>query len=287
MKKRCLIAMLYVGLVPLLFAETNALIEVELFKTWVIGTEWCCGGLTIENTGTVLLPLAKTAEDFEIRQLATRTLDNKIGDLCRGGPPDLMHRDIAEGGEGFEMLPVGEKKLYEGRRFLFLPRVPFSETMQFKVSVYLGNGFFIDSKPVTVHGVIPESEECVATIGHNKFIRAGKRKGPEWELVVITYKDERWLYKKSLPIPQLNISGASYIPVCPVSLGNKIRVEPYDNALLFKILDGDKSMIFHMNKGMIMEGPDENDVLGKWTRGKREVQAHNDEVRRKKALEAK
>ena len=274
--------MLFVGFTTLLFAETNALIEVELFKTWVIGTEWCYGGLTIENTGTVPLPLAKTVEDFEMGQLATRTLDNQAT-VCGGGPPDLMHRDIAEVGEGFEMLPVGEKKLYEGRQFLFPPRAPFSGTIQFKVSVYLGNGFFLDSKPITVHGVTPDSEEYVATIRHNKFAREGKNKGPERELVAVTYRNERWLYQKSLPVPQLSLSRPLYYPVCPVSLKNKIRVEPYDDALLFKIWDGDKSMIFHMNKNLIMEGPDENDVLGKWTRDKKkEVQAHNDEVRRKK-----
>ena len=48
----------------------------------------------------------------------------------------------------------------------------------------------------------------------------------------------------------------------------------------------DKSMIYNMYSNMIVEGPDENDVLGKWTRDKkREVQAHNDEVRRKKGAQ--
>ena len=283
MKKRCVMIVLFVGFTTLLFAETNALIEVELFKTWVISTEWCYGGLTIENTGTEPFLLAKAAYDFEAGQLSTRSLDNQLSGPTDGGEYDGMYKEINLSGDGFEMLPVGEKKLYEGRQFLFQPRVPFSETMQFKVSVYLGNGFFLDSKPITVHGVTPDSEEYVATIRHNKFAREGKNKGPERELVAVTYRNERWLYQKSLPVPQLSLSRPLYYPVCPVSLKNKIRVEPYDDALLFKIWDGDKSMIFHMNKGMIMEGPDENDVLGKWTRDKKkEVQAHNDEVRRKK-----
>ena len=276
MKKRCVMIVLFVGFTTLLFAETNALIEVELFKTWVIRGEWGVGNLVIQNTGTVPLPLAKTAEDFDIGQLSTRSLDNKVCGPAGGGSYDGAYREIGLYGDGFTMLPVDEKKVYDGRKFLLPARAPFAETMTFKVSVYLGSGIFVDSPPLTVNGVVPDFEEYVATIGHNRFIREGKRKGPEWKLIAISYKSERWLYKTSL-------TGGGYYPICPVSLKNKIRVEPYDDALLFKIWDGDKSMIFHMNKSMIMEGPDENDVLGKWTRDKKkEVQAHNDEVRRKK-----
>ncbi len=281
MKKCCAVIVLLAGFTPLLFAETNALIEIKLFKTWVIESEWGYGSLTIENTGTEPLLLAKTAEDFDIGQLSTRSLDNKVCGPAGGGSYDGAYKEIELSGDGFEMLPVGEKKVYDGRKFLLPVRTSFSEVMQYKVSVYFGNGAFVDSAPLTVNGVVPDSEEFVTTIGHNKFIREGKKKGPEWKLIAISYKNERWLYKTS-------ITGGGYYPICPVSLKNKIRVEPYDDALLFRIWDGDKSMIFHMSKGMIMEGPEENDVLGKWTRDKKkEVKAHNNEVRRKKALMGK
>lgn len=280
-KKHCLFAMLFVSPAPLLFAETNALIEVKLFKTWVIGTEWICGSLTIENTGTEPLPLAKTAVDLDIGQLSTRSLDNSVVAQSAGGSYELNYREITLSGEGFEVLPVGEKKVYEDRRFLFTSCVPFSETMRFKVSVYLGNGVVADSAPLTIYGVVPDMEESIAPITNNKLVRQGKTNGPKWDLVAITYRNERWLYKKS---PQKRL----YSPVCPVSLKNKIRVEPYDDALLFRIWDGNKSMLFHMSKSMIVEGPDENNVLGKWTREKmKEVKAHNNEVRRKKAVMAK
>ena len=57
-----------------------------------------------------------------------------------------------------------------------------------------------------------------------------------------------------------------------------------DDATLFKIWDGDKSMIYHLIKSVLTEGPDENNVLGKWTRErKQKAEADNAEVRRKKA----
>jgi hypothetical protein len=42
-------------------------------------------------------------------------------------------------------------------------------------------------------------------------------------------------------------------------------------------------MIYDMYKSVIVEGPDENNVLGKWTRErKQKAEADNAEVRRKK-----
>lgn len=281
MKNRCIMIVLLAGLAPMLFAETNALVEVKLFKTWVIESEWGYGNLTLENTGTEPLLLAKTAEDFNIGQLSTRSLDNKVCGPAGGGSYDGAYKEIELSGDGFERLPVGETKVYEGRKFLLPVRAPFSEVMRYKVSVYFGNGVFVDSAPLTVNGVVPDSEEFVATIGHNKFIREGKRKGFGWKILAISYRNEKWLYKTS-------VAGGGYYPICPVSLKNKVRVEPYDDALLFKIWDGDKSMLFHMDKGMIVEGPEENDVLGKWTREKKkEVKSRNAEVRRKNAMKAK
>lgn len=269
---------LLVGFAPLLFAGTNALIEVKLFKAWVIESEWPCGNLAIMNTGTEPFLLAKEAVDFSIGQLATRSLDNSITAQIAGGSYELNYREITLSGEGFDILPVGEKKVYEGKSFLFPSCVPFSETMRFKVSVYLGNGIIIDSKPLIINGVIADSEEFLASITNNKLVRQGKTHGAKWDMVTITYKKERWLYKKS---PQKKL----YSAICPISLNNKIRVEPYDDALLFRIWDGDKSMLFHMSKSIIVEGPDENDVLGKWTREKKkEIQVHNDSVRHKKSL---
>jgi len=43
-------------------------------------------------------------------------------------------------------------------------------------------------------------------------------------------------------------------------------------------------MIYHLIKSVLTEGPDENNVLGKWTRErKQKAEADNAEVRRKKA----
>ena len=275
MKKRCVMIVLFTCIAPLLLAETNALIEVKLFKTWVIKGEWNFGNLVIQNTGTEPFLLASAPEDFEMGQLDTRSLDNNRG----GETPSMreeLYRLITDEGGKFVPLSVGEKCVYAGRKFHLPQRSSFSETMRFKVSVYLGNGFWLDSEALTVSGVIPDSEEYVATITNNKFIKQKKIGVDHWKLVLITYKEERWLYKTS-------ITGGGYYPVCPVSLGNKIRVEPHNDAELFRIWDGDKSMIYNMYSNMIVEGPDENDVLGKWTRDKKkEVQAHNDEVRRKK-----
>lgn len=164
MKKRCKMIVLLAGIAPLLFAETNALIEVKLFKTWVIESEWPCGNLTIMNTGTEPFLLAKEAVDFSIGQLATRSLDNNITAQIAGGSYELNYREITLSGEGFDILPAGEKKVYEGKSFLFPSCVPFSETMQFKVSVYLRNGVIVDSKPLIINGVTADSEDFLASI---------------------------------------------------------------------------------------------------------------------------
>ena len=53
---------------------------------------------------------------------------------------------------------------------------------------------------------------------------------------------------------------------------------------LYKIWDGEKSMIYQDGVCMLLEGPDENDVFGKWTRKRKQrAEADNAEVRRKKA----
>jgi len=279
MKKRCVMIVLFTCIAPLLLAETNALIEVKLFKTWVVKGERNFGNLMIQNTGTEPFLLAKTADDFDIGQLSTRSLDNKVHGPAGGISYDKAYEGIRMFGEGFQSLAVDEKKVYDGRKFLLPARAPFAETMTFKVSVYLGSEIFVDSPPLTVNGVVPDSEEHVATITNNKFVKQGKEGVYPKKLVTVTYKTERWLYQKSL-------TGGGYYPVCPVSLGNKIRVEPHNDAELFRIWDGGKSMIYNMYSNMIVEGPDENDVLGKWTRDKKkEVQAHNDEVRRKKGAQ--
>lgn len=145
----------------------------------------------------------------------------------------------------------------------------------------------MDSEPCTVNGVVPDSMEEISTIANNTLARQGKNLYVRSKLVAVTYRNERWLYKKSIPKPELIWSGKYCYPICPVGLTNEIRVEPYDDAYLFKIWDGDKSMIYDMPKNDIVEGPDENNVLGKWTREKKkEVDAHNAEVRLKKAMNA-
>ena len=94
---------------------------------------------------------------------------------------------------------------------------------------------------------------------------------------------------KTLPNERLRSAGGSYYSICPVSLTNKIRIEPHEGkGSLYKIWDGDKSMIFQKNNGMLLEGPDENNVFGKWTcERKQRAEADNAEVRRKKAEEMK
>jgi len=123
---------------------------------------------------------------------------------------------------------------------------------------------------LTVKGVVPDSEEHLATINNKK-----RNVNDLYKMVAVTYKGERWLYKKS----KFN----NYFPVCPLSLTNKIRIENYDDEEQFRIWDGDKSMIFHLSKSVLTEGPDENNVLGKWTRDRKlKAEADNAEVRRKK-----
>jgi len=262
-------------------ADTNALIEVKLFKDWVIKGECDFGNLAIKNTGTEPILLFKNPVDFEGGQLLTRPLPrNPYADRSQ----ENHYQVIQEDGEFFNLLSE-ETHVYEGRKFhLGDYRYVFSDEMRFTVSIYLGKGFWLDSEPLTVKGVIPDSEEDVAIIKHNELARQGKSDGSPRKLVLVTYKNERWLYVKSLPISQIPNSGGAYYPVCPVSLTNKIRVESYDDALLFKILDGENSMIFHMTKSILTEGPDENNVLGKWTRERKQrAEADNAEVRRKKA----
>lgn len=281
MKRSIAVFMLFAGFAPLLTAETNALVEVVLFKNWKIKNEWNFGNLTIQNTGSESFLLAKTADDFDLGQLSTRSLDNKLDGPPGGTSYDKAYEGINMFEEGFQPLAVGEKRVYEGRRFLLPVRVPFAETMHFKVSVYLGNGTFIDSSPLTVNGVVPDSEEYVATVINNKFVKQGKKGVYPKKLVAVTYKTERWLYSTS-------VTGGGYYPICPVSLKGKLHVEPYNNAELFKIWDEDKSMIYNMYSNLIVEGPEENDVLGKWTREKKnEVKAHNEEVRRRQPLKEK
>ena len=259
------------GIASLLCAETNAMIEVKLFKEWIIRNENSFSAIAIKNTGTEPLLLAKDTFEFYVSQLSTRSLDNKLGQPTGGVTSyDEAYEDIELWSEyGFEALPVGETRAFDGQKFLLPARAPFAETMRYKVWVYLGKGFWLDSEPLTVHGVVPDVVEQLPTVKDNtRNLQDAPR-----ELAAVTYKNERWLYY------------AKYYPVCPLSLTGKIRVEPHDGAGLFKIWDGDKPMIFDMFRGgVIVEGPDENDVLGKWTRErKRKADADNAEVRRRKA----
>ena len=254
MKTRYTIITMLVGIAPLLFADTNALIEVKVFKDWVIDGEVNFGNFAIKNTGTDPLPLAKRAFDFEDKQLTTFTSEHESAD-------EREARFKGMGG-GLFLLPSGETHVYEGRTFFIENR---DGKLYFKMPVYFGNGVWIDSEPVTFNRVVPDSVEQVATLtdvnGSN-------------DLLTVTYKNERWLYTKL---------GECYFPNFPLSLTNKIRAEPHDGTRLYKIWDGDKSMILQKGTSLILEGPDENNVFGKWTRErKQKAEADNAEVRRKK-----
>ncbi|MCL1921762.1 MAG: hypothetical protein FWG50_11950 [Kiritimatiellaeota bacterium] len=268
MRKSHIILAMFLNTASLLFAETNALVEVHFFKDWVVEGEPSFGNfnLAIKNTGTDPILLAKTPFDFEVGQLGTRTLPH-TPDKMSDERQEQEHKLIADesaGFNGFFSLLPDETHVYEGRKFFLSRRLPFSEEIRFTVSVYLGKGFWLDSEPMMFQGVVPDSVEQLTTIGLR-------------ELTLITYKNERWLYS--------TLQGSSNpFSVCPLSLTNKIRVEPHDGKGLFKIWDGDKSMIFDMYKVMLTEGPDENNVYGKWTRERKQrAEADNAEVRRKKA----
>ena len=280
MNKRYTMIALLVSSASLLFAETNALIEVKLFKDWVIKGECNFGNLAIKNTGTAPIRLAKTAFDFEGAQLYTRSFPVRKSE--RSGSiyeEDYQLILLFDGDDKlFSLLPE-ETHVYEGRKFLLPQRSPFSEEMQYIVSIYLGKGFWLDSEPLIIKGVVPDSEEYVATVGEASF---------PCHLVAVTYKNERWLYVKTLPNERLRSAGGSYYSICPLSLTNKIRVEPHDGKNLYKIWDGDRSLIYRDGQTIIVEGSDEHDVLGKWTRErKQKAEADNAEVRRKKAEEQK
>ena len=249
------------------FAETNALIEVKLFKDWVIPEEVAFGNVAIKNIGTAPIQLFKNAVDFSAGQLTVRRLDK--GKCIGGDRTTELYRSYAWDEPFFE-LPPGETHVYEGRKFLL--HTPFTGE-KFVVSVYLNNGFWLDSEPLTVNGVTPDSEEFLATVNDGRNLHIPS------DLVAVTYKNERWLYRKL---------GGLCSSVCPLGLTNKIRVEPHDGKRLFKIWDGDKSMIYEMGLELLLEAPDENDVFGKWTRDrKQKAEADNAEVRRKKAEEVK
>jgi len=263
---------LFVCITPLLLAETNALIEVKLFKDWVIKGERSFGNfnLSIKNTGTSPILLTQTPFHFQVGQLVTRPLPhNPNGDWEQ---QEKEYQLITwERGAFFNLLPE-ETHIYEGQKFYLMNQLPFSEEMRFTVSVYLGKGFWLDSVPQTVYGIVPDSVEQLTMIKDN----TRNLQDPPRKLVVITHKNERWLYVT-------NAEFSSFFSICPFSLTNKIRVEPHDGAGLFKIWDGDKSMIFDMYKMMLTEGPDENNVYGKWTRErKQKAEADNAEVRHKK-----
>jgi len=262
MKKMMLTAMF--GLFQMsAFAETNALIEVKLFKDWVIKGERDFGNVAIKNTGSDSIALAKDPVYFEIGQLTARPLPR---DIYADRTQEEHYKVIRWDGEFFNLLP-GETHVYEGRTFhLGDYRYVFADEMRFTVSIYLGKGFWLDSEPLTVAGIVPDSEEKVATITDANGSR---------DLVAITYKNERWLYTKL---------GDLYFSVCPLSRTNKIRAEPHDGKRLHKVWDGEKSMIYLLGQSMLLEGPDENDVFGKWTRERKQrAEADNAEARRKKA----
>jgi len=248
-------------------AETNALIEVKLFKAWVIKGEHLSGNfnLAIQNTGTDPIRLAKHPVNFEVGQLVIRPLPHNPRDDLK---QEEEYQMIALDGDAFFSLPPGETHVYVWRKFYLDRQTPFSKEMNFTVSIYLGKGFWLNSEPLTVQGIIPDAVEQLASIKDNtKNIQAAPRK-----LSAVTYKNERWLYSNG------------YFPICPLSPTNKIRIEPHDDVSLFKIWDGDKSMIYDMNQFILTEAPDENDVFGKWTRErKQKAEVDNAEVRRKKA----
>ena len=270
-KTHSLIALLSYSLMLLfVHAETNALIEVKLFKDWVIKEEVNFGNfnLAIKNTGTAPILLSEDPSDFEWGQLATRPLPHNTEENTEQEREYQMM--MWKKTDVIGLLPE-ETHVYEEGKFLLRP-LPFSNEMRFTVSIYLGKGFWLDSGPITINGVAPDSVEQLTTINDNTGSIKNLRK-----LMLVAYKNERWLYS--------NLQGsASIFPVCPVSLTNKIRVEPHDDKGLFKIWDGEKSMIYNMYKVTLLEGPDENDVFGKWTRERKQrAEADNAEVRRKKA----
>jgi hypothetical protein len=209
------------------YAGTNALIEVKLFKNWVIDGEVNFGNLSIKNTGIAPLLLAKNSVDFEGGQLDTRSLDYKYNEDDKR-MQQMQYEEIILDGDGFFSLFPGETHIYDGRKFYLRQRTSFSEEMRFTVSVYLGKGVWLDSEPVTYNGVVLDSEERLTKISNNKLLRQGKNLDDVWDLVAVAYKNERWLYKKS---PRANLC----FPVCPLSLTNKIRVEPHNDEALFKI----------------------------------------------------
>ncbi|MCL1921764.1 MAG: hypothetical protein FWG50_11960 [Kiritimatiellaeota bacterium] len=274
MKKMMIMTAVLCSLHTSVFADTNALIEVKLFKDWVIKGECDFGNLAIKNTGTDSIHLAKDPVYFEIGQLKARPLPR---DPYADRAQEEHYKVIRWDGEFFNLLPE-ETHVYEGRKFHLgdYNQYIFSEEMRFTVSVYLGKGFWLDSEPLTVNGVVPDSEEHLGTIDSDM-----------WKLITVTYQNERWLYK-TIPSRPIREGKDLCFPICPLSLTNKIRIEPYDNKVLFKIWDGDKTMIYDMYKSILIEGPDENNVLGKWTRErKQKAEADNAEVRRKKAEEEK
>jgi hypothetical protein len=164
-------------------AETNAHIEVKLFKDWVIKGERSFCNLSIKNTGTSPILLAENPADFSEGQLVTRPLSRNLAeDKEQERQYQLM---LLERGEFLKLLPE-ETHVYEGRKF-HLNSLPFSEEMHFTVSVYLGKGVWLDSEPLMVKGIVPESIEHMETISDANSSR---------DLVAVTYKNERWLYTK-------------------------------------------------------------------------------------------
>ena len=259
MKKMSVITATLISVAPLLLAETKALIEVKLFKDWVIKGECTFGGFVFKNAGADPIPLARKAIDFEMYQLMpSKSEDARSLD---GGLKRIEQRS-----DGFVLLLPGETHVYEGRTFLLDTKPIFSEgEIRFTKPIYFGNGVWIDTEPMIFIGVVPDSEEHIATLTDVNGSR---------DLVAVTYKNERWLYTKL---------GGLYFSNCPVSLTNKISVEPHDGTKLYKVWDGDNSMIYQKGLGMLTEGPDENNVFGKWTRErKQKAEADNAEVRRKK-----
>jgi hypothetical protein len=157
---------LTLGLVHLTaFAETNAMIEVKLVKDWVIKGERNFGNLAIKNTGTFPILLAKDPFHFSFGQLVTRPLPPSPHDDAR--QEEEYQEIVPEGGEFFNLLPE-ETHIYEGRKFYLTRADSFTNEMRFTVSVYLGKGFWLDSEPLTVKGVVPDSEEYLTTIENKK-----------------------------------------------------------------------------------------------------------------------
>ena len=270
MKKRQTLVIMFSCVTSILLASTNALIEVKLFKDWVIEGERSFGSIAIENTGTTSFLLAKDSVAFESGQMDTRSYDTKQGGYTESMRNHLYEAISLEGDDSeFFSLSPGETHVYEGRKFLLSQRSSFSEEMRFIVSVYLGKSFWLDSEPLIVKGIVPSSFEQLAMIKD----KTRNNHEPARELAAVTYKNERWLYY------------SNFYPVCPLSLMGKVRVEPHDGKGLFKIWDGNKSMIFNMYRGgIIVDGSDEHNVLDKWTRErKQKAEASNAEVRRKRA----